>query len=104
MLFLPAWISRTKAPIFNRRAILSENMCSKMYWKLSVHIERIPYCAVSVHQETRGLRLPTAFPKENPRALLYGWKDTGELAVMWLYRMASLSALPGLKTGTLQAG
>lgn len=44
------------------------------------------------------------FPKENPRALLYGWKDTGELAVMWLYRMASLSALPGLKVGTLQAG
>ena len=44
-------------------------MCSKMYWKLSVHIERIPYCAVSVHQETQGLHLPTAFPKENPRAL-----------------------------------
>ena len=41
--------------------------------------------------------------KKTP-ALSYGWKDTGELAVMWLYRMASLSALPGLKTGTLQAG
>ena len=100
MLFLPAWISLTMQPLFTSGC----PVCPEMYWKMSVLIERIPYCAVSVHQETRGLRLPTAFPKENPRALLYGWKDTGELAVMWLYRMASLSALLGLKTGTLQAG
>jgi hypothetical protein len=48
--------------------------------------------------------LTNGFSQRTPRALSYGWKDTGELAVMWLYRMASLSALLGLKTGTLQAG
>ena len=80
MLFLPAWISLTMQPLFTGGC----PVCPEMYWKTSVLIERIPCCAVSVHQETQGLHLPTAFPKRKPLRPLNAWKDTGELAIMRL--------------------